>query len=279
MSIGGWIGIVDYEEIGRKVRQAREAHGLSQEELGNRLGYTGPTVSGWETNRRHISLDDLYRVARELNRPLSHFLGDIAETPSVSERLANILRKPLADFLPVKRIPLLNTIPAETPDFTVAETAYGNEITVPAEWEADFAVRVEGDSMAAAAINDGDIVVCRKGKAGEHGDLVVVSESNGGGIAVRFLVNEGGRWLIRAADGTGYPDKYTGNNTDKIQGVVTMIVHAPPKLPMVRTDYACRQAERIPAVKDEWAIVIQEAERADLSPERIRKMIAIMRDA
>lgn len=255
----GWIGIVDYEEIGRKVRQAREAHGLSQEELGNRLGYTGPTVSGWETNRRHISLDDLYRVARELNRPLSYFLGDIAATPSVSERLANILRKPLADFLPVKRIPLLNTIPPETPDFTVAETAYGNEITVPAEWEADFAVRADDDSMAAATINTGDIVVCRRSKTAEHGDLVVVPESNGGGIAVRFLVSEGDR--------------------EKIQGVVTMILHAPPKLSTIRTDYAYRQVERTPAVKDEWANVIQEAEGAGLSPERIRKMIAIMKEA
>ncbi len=66
-----------YQEIGRRLRRARENLGLSQEELARRLDYNSPTtVSNFESGERKISIADLQRVAGILGLPLGYFLGE-----------------------------------------------------------------------------------------------------------------------------------------------------------------------------------------------------------
>lgn len=53
----------EYQGIGRRLRQAREAAGYSQEEAGRFLGVTGATYSRYESGLYKIPIPDVYRIA------------------------------------------------------------------------------------------------------------------------------------------------------------------------------------------------------------------------
>ena len=63
-----------YGEIGRRIRQAREAAGLTQEELGQRLGVSGVAVGHYERAARSVGIAELEAIARILNHPITWFL-------------------------------------------------------------------------------------------------------------------------------------------------------------------------------------------------------------
>jgi Zn-dependent peptidase ImmA (M78 family)/DNA-binding XRE family transcriptional regulator len=75
-----------YERIGSRIRQAREAIGYSQEELGRQLGYSAAAISYFETGVRKIKIDDLHRIARALGKPIDFFLQEEPEDEIVALR-------------------------------------------------------------------------------------------------------------------------------------------------------------------------------------------------
>jgi len=78
-----------YEFIGKNIRTAREAAGLSQRRLAEKLGYeSSTTVSYIESGERKVSIVDLEKIARSLDRPISYFIGDVGEQPIPSVRVA-----------------------------------------------------------------------------------------------------------------------------------------------------------------------------------------------
>lgn len=62
-------------DVGRQLRRAREARGLSQVALAGLLGVGERTVQAWERNERHPRLDALEEVARALGQPVAYFYG------------------------------------------------------------------------------------------------------------------------------------------------------------------------------------------------------------
>lgn len=65
-----------YEEIGRKIRKLRNQHGMSTEDLGERIGYSGSYVSYMERGKRPISLEILNHIADIFNVDIKYFFGD-----------------------------------------------------------------------------------------------------------------------------------------------------------------------------------------------------------
>ena len=63
-----------YEQIGRRIRQARETAGMTQEDLGRRLGISGVAVGHYERAARAVGIADLERIAEILRRPMAWFL-------------------------------------------------------------------------------------------------------------------------------------------------------------------------------------------------------------
>jgi Zn-dependent peptidase ImmA (M78 family)/DNA-binding XRE family transcriptional regulator len=60
--------------VGERIRIARQAAGLSQGDLAETLERTRASISMWESGERTPALDDLYAVARALDRPVEFFL-------------------------------------------------------------------------------------------------------------------------------------------------------------------------------------------------------------
>lgn len=63
-----------FQEIGRRIQQAREESGLTQEELASRLGCTQSALSNYELGKRRLYLNVLNQIAQVLNKPLDYFM-------------------------------------------------------------------------------------------------------------------------------------------------------------------------------------------------------------
>ena len=88
--------------VGERVREWREAAGLTQAELARRVYVSRQTVNNWETGRTLIDVQSLTLVATELGTSASELLGEHgleavrAEADSRHELVRLLLRAALA---------------------------------------------------------------------------------------------------------------------------------------------------------------------------------------
>lgn len=61
--------------VGANIAAARIRHGMSQRELGDKLGVDQSTVSYWETGTNEVTLTKLVRIADAMGEPLDSLLG------------------------------------------------------------------------------------------------------------------------------------------------------------------------------------------------------------
>ena len=130
----------------------------SVREIGEKVGLTSPSTV-------HSHLNTLQRMGylrRDPTKPRAiELVGRRREEPAVARSAS------------VPTLPLLGQIAAGSP--LLAEEAVEEEIAVPEPLgrDADFLLRVKGDSMIEAGILDGDIVVVRKQTDARPGEIVV----------------------------------------------------------------------------------------------------------
>ena len=65
----------ELEDIGQRIREARESLGMTQEELATQLGRTQDTVSSYELGNRAIRITELPALARTLKVSVGYFFG------------------------------------------------------------------------------------------------------------------------------------------------------------------------------------------------------------
>ncbi len=85
------------------------------------------------------------------------------------------IRVPALESADLREIPLVGTVTAGKPILATEniERLLPLPVNVWSTAEEMFALRVKGDSMADAAILDGDIVIVEKRSTAEHGEIVV----------------------------------------------------------------------------------------------------------
>ena len=73
-----------YQFIGKKIREARETAGLSQRELADKLGFESSTaVSYMESGERKVSVVDLEKISKLLDKDIRFFIGQEGEQLNV----------------------------------------------------------------------------------------------------------------------------------------------------------------------------------------------------
>ena len=83
---------MDYYKIGQKIRKIRKAHGLSQEELAERVNISVTHMSHIETGNTKLSLPVLVDIAGALEVRTDDLLNDgLANTGTVLEEIAAVL--------------------------------------------------------------------------------------------------------------------------------------------------------------------------------------------
>lgn len=105
--------MIDYQDLGRRIRKAREDIGLSQASLAEKIGYTQSTVAQWESAKRHPSIDDLFRISMATGKPVSWLLDltDEQGVPLRAERVAEELKAKVDELM--RQVTLVNLTPKQ----------------------------------------------------------------------------------------------------------------------------------------------------------------------
>ena len=85
---------MDYYKIGQKIRKIRKAHGLSQEELAEKVNISTTHMSHIETGNTKLSLSVFVEIATALEVRTDELLGTPTTTTSTSlDEIAAVLER------------------------------------------------------------------------------------------------------------------------------------------------------------------------------------------
>lgn len=174
------------EEITQLIKEKREELGMSQTELAKIIQVNKSAISRWESGEvANIGRSKIQALAEALKiSPLALLYGKDYKNRVVNgekpfekdfERDLNEslgVSKSDKEKLSGKKIPLIGTIAAGQP--TLAEENIEEYIDVDELTNSDFCLRVSGDSMINARINNGDIVFIRQQCEVENGEIAAV---------------------------------------------------------------------------------------------------------
>lgn len=124
-----------------------------------------------------------------------------------------------------KPVPVLGRVPAGEPTFS--EEYIEDMLLLDdniAKGEGVFAVRVKGDSMIGAGINDGDLAVVKKNPTPQNGEIVVALIEDE--VTLKRFVREGGKVILRP-ENEAYTDidlTSLGHDRISILGTVQALV-------------------------------------------------------
>lgn len=157
-------------DLRHKLIQLKTENGYTTDALSERSGVPKGTINkllNGET--RNPTLSTLKKLADALGCELAYLCGRPSEIPGVY-RPGDM---PAAGLAPAgrKKLPLIGTIAAGQPIFCEEQIEVA---ACDGDASADFALRVQGDSMIGARIHDGDIVFIRRQDDVDDGRIAAV---------------------------------------------------------------------------------------------------------
>lgn len=151
------------KNFGARVKKARLSKDWSQEELANKLGTSKSVISGYESGRNDPAYSMALKIAEKLNVSINWLFYGNEDFSNIT----NAINPPST-----KQYPLIGTIAAGVP--VLAEENIEEYISLDKKINADFCLRVSGDSMVLSYIFDGDIVFIRQQPDVENGEIAAV---------------------------------------------------------------------------------------------------------
>lgn len=169
--------------VGDRIKRRRKQLGLSAEKVADELGVSPATVYRYESNEiMNMRIDKLEPIAKALHTTPAFLMGWGENSGDLPKGALPI------DLSRLKAIPILGRIPAGTPLYA-EENVEGYTYTDLNGGSEYFALRVRGDSMNAARIQDGDIVIVRRQNTAENGEIAVVLIDGEDATLKRFTRN------------------------------------------------------------------------------------------
>ncbi|MCA9010272.1 MAG: helix-turn-helix domain-containing protein [Planctomycetaceae bacterium] len=138
--------------VGRMIREARQARGVSLRALASQVGIHFSHLSKIENGQDKIGRDSLTRIAEELGLDPDLMLGEAGHQSTPFRVLGDI-----AAGNPIEAIEDVETF----------------DLTKTFDPHQHFLLRVKGTSMILAGINDGDLAIVRYTSVAKNGDIVV----------------------------------------------------------------------------------------------------------
>lgn len=164
-----------------------EAH-MEQKQFASILGTTDKTVSAWRTGRSKSYTKYLPQIAEALGTTTEYLLtgNGPKQKRAVSESDTALPKgAERIDLDTFHRIPILGRISAGLPLYA-EQHIEGYTLTDLNGGAEYFALRVSGDSMNAARIQDGDILIVRRQEEVENGEVAVVMVGDEDATVKRF---------------------------------------------------------------------------------------------
>ncbi len=185
---------------------------------------------------RHVGISSTSVVNYNLNILVREGLIQREKEVSRGLRVVRETGGRLADALSFQ-IPLLGRIAAGSPIPVPGEgmTRFDGEMLsmtrdVLQEQEGLFALKVRGDSMIDALINDGDIVVMKKQETAENGEMVAVWLREEKATTLKRLYREKKQIRLQPMNPTMKP-RYEEPDNVQVQGKVLLVIRQVQKQP------------------------------------------------
>lgn len=178
--------------MGSRIKELRLERGLTQEELGKIAGVKKAAVQKWESGMTtNLRRDVIQRLSTFFDVSPSYLMGmtDIKKSITVK----------------TKKIPLLGEIAAGEPILAFEDCK--TYVEIDGYCNVDFCLKIKGDSMIDARINNGDIVFVRQQPIVENGEIAVVLLDNEATLK-RFYRNDNGV-ILKPENKTYHPRFYT----------------------------------------------------------------------
>jgi lexA repressor len=154
--------------VGSRIREFRKRLGLSVDDVAEKLKKNRATIYRYES-------DDIENLPAPILEPLAKVLQTTpAELMGWEQSAAPTSDDLPANVFPIqtKKVPLLGTIAAGVPIY--ADENFDGYRECTEDIDADFCLKIQGDSMIGARINDGDIVFIKKQPDVDNGEIAAV---------------------------------------------------------------------------------------------------------
>lgn len=154
------------------LKRRRKELGLTLLQVAEAMGVSEATVQRWESGSiKSVRYDKIDKLAKVLKVEPAEIMG--WDTPKQKSDKLEKFSADIIDLSDMKRIPILGKIRAGMPIYA-AENIEGYTLTDLNGGAEYFGLRVTGDSMNAARIHEGDIVIVRRQDIVENGQIAVV---------------------------------------------------------------------------------------------------------
>lgn len=176
--------------IGERIRRRRKQLGLSVDDIAKKLGKDRATIYRYESSEiENLPLNILEPLAKVLRVSPGYLMG-----------WENIIP------YKTKKVPMLGEIPAGEP-MMVAEECCEYYVEVDESISVDFCLRVKGDSMIDARIQDGDLVFIRKQPIVENGEIAAILID--GEVTLKRFYKNGNGVILKPENSKYQPRYYT----------------------------------------------------------------------
>ncbi len=197
----------------------RKTHGLSMQAMGDLCGLSKQYISVLEkginpnTKKEFIpSIETIRKISEATNTDFSELFSLLDNDQLIK---VNDSFPTFENILPIKKknFPLLGDIAAGKPIEAIEQI----ETYVPEDesLNADYALRVKGDSMIEADINDGDIVFIRQQPDVENGEIAAVYVD--GAVTLKRVYKDERGVTLNSANYKYPPMLFTAENCEEFR--------------------------------------------------------------
>jgi len=170
------------QEIGNKLKAARETAGLTQDEVAKKINSTFQKVSSFETGRTRVDLETLLKLCKIYNKDINEILG-------INNRLE------IYSVGTIHKIPVIGRVAAGSgclAQYDPLGYEIATDIKNPEEY---IYFKVKGDSMN-PNIMDGDLALVHMQPDVESGELAVVVVNGEEGVIKKVVKHDGAVSLV-----------------------------------------------------------------------------------
>lgn len=192
------------KHVGSRIKEMRKSRKMTLKELGEHIGLSESNTKRYEDGQiKTVGIDIIKKIALALDVPASYLTG-WEEIPQYQK---------LSNYVPIakKKIPLFGEIAAGQPIY--ADEHIEEFLPVDDEVKADFALKIKGDSMINAQINDGDIVFIRQQSDVDNGQIAAVLIDDS--ATLKRVYHMDGVIQLQAENPQYSPMIYSKNNCDE----------------------------------------------------------------
>lgn len=205
-------GLGNKEIFARNLQQYMDERGLSRIDLSQAIDVPYSTLSEWLTAKKYPRIDKIEKLAFAFGIEKSDLIEDKGKTASIPNHPDIFVPK-------LKKVPLLGTTAAGEP--ILSEEHFEGYVGTTAN--ADFCLRVIGDSMVGIGIYDGDIVFVKSQNEAESGQVVVV-RIDGDAVTLKRFYRHAGSVILQSENPAYPPMIFNANNCDdfRILGIAVI---------------------------------------------------------